>query len=140
MVQSQGTIPPRLSETQQFVLAALATTENGKRGYRSLKSQTAVEMGNGEVRQDFLDRSYYCPTDSFRDTFPRTLDRLSERGLVTRWNKWGRSKREREERYEWVTDRTDIRSVTLTDDGLDAGVELLRRHADGRYSLSFRTL
>lgn len=60
-------------------------------------------------------------------SFSRSLNRLEDRGLVDSY--LGRGRHEPK--------RTGIR---LTDEGREVADEILRRHRDGRYTLSFDTL
>jgi hypothetical protein len=92
--------------------------------YRTLRGQCAREFGDGG---DLI------------TSFPRTVERLDDRGLLRRVTRYRRFQgwREKSNGERW---RSYTNWVVLTEDGEAVGRELLRRHADGRYSLSFDTL
>lgn len=177
-------LPPRLSEQQQYLLAALADT-NGKLGYNALRERYTQEFDDdgdlvewitdGEraddleaeiarrervgltpewmlarrreeaatLRETPNNRTVAGYTDTCLASLSRSLRRLDDRGLVDRivLYGWNRKRRTKQNIHEWrPRDRSYVSAVQLTDEGREAGREILRRHSDGRYSLSFDTL
>lgn len=111
-----STLPPRLSDRQQFVLAWIAV-QGRRAGARTLSRATAAEF-DGLEPKPARGTTRKPMTATHRSTHSTTLNRLAERGLIER--------------------RPD--AIALTDDGRAAGEEILRRHRDGRYSLEFETI
>lgn len=128
-------LPGNLSDQQLFVLALLATQHDPdeeqpvKWRYRYLSRKAAWEFDDDGTRVQELD-SYPWErlTDDHAASFSRTIKRLEERGYVER------------DRYGGARDEAQTEDVVLTDRGLRAGRESIRRHQDGRYSLSFDKL
>lgn len=136
-------LPGNLSEQQLFVLAYLASiTEPGKKRrwgvrYTSLSWATAEEFDDdgthiwergyrgdrGHGRKEELLRSKHTAS------FTRTMERLDERGYLKRKDRYG----------ETGNNRRTTR-VFVTNKGYHAGQKVIRRHRDGRYSLSFETI
>lgn len=139
-------LPGNLSDQQLFVLAYLASiTEPGKKqrwgtSFTSLSWATAEEFDDNGTSRNIWERGYgpegpgqgrkrevLSPTHTA--SFTRTMERLDERGYLKRTDWHGKS----------TSNRRSIR-VFVTNKGYHAGQKAIRRHQDGRYSLSFDTL
>jgi len=119
-----NTLPPGLSEQQKLSLAYLAERD-GRVAFTAVSRAVAEEYGRltrPQGRRTYRDRV----TDAHAASFSRAVDRLADRQLVETETP---SYRNRERRW-----------VHLTSAGEQAGEEILRRHVDGRYSLSFEVL
>lgn len=146
MSTEQVSIPARLSDPQLFTLAAirehdeLRRWEVNNRAYLGdcLESGGPLErhaLGGSSLQSAIRDEF----PDLERTSVPRALQRLDERDLVTRWRgSWSSDSYSRilpdHSKGDW------LRLVMLTHRGGRVAGEVLRRHEDGRYSLSFSTL
>lgn len=137
-------IPPRLSDRQQFILACLA---DGKLSATALSYRVARGFGGIHDRQQSLEEAEPAMaqlmrailpsldnsevlTATHRASFSRSVRRLSERELVNRLYRAYKLER---------GDNPNMSTVEPTEQGEAVGREIQRRHADGRYSLSFDT-
>lgn len=145
MATEQVSIPARLSDPQLFALAVIRqrgeiwrgsvseTTHLGDRtddAGQLERHRLAASALQAAIREEFPELA--------RTSVPRALQRLDERDLITRWRARGR------DRYTRILPEHSrgkrLRMVMLTHRGGKVAGEILRRHDDGRYSLSFETL
>lgn len=110
-------------DEQAEQLANAETSEEKQRLYEKFNERNEFRraLNSRPIRGRVYDERM---TDEHRSTHSRTLRRLDERGLLDR------------ER----SSRGHTTAVMLTDEGREVGGEILRQHADGRYSLAFDTL
>jgi hypothetical protein len=135
-------LPPRLSDSQQFILACVAdghvpATElsyHVAREFEGFHDRTAMLADADPEAIQVLSvivssfDSDEVLTATHRSSFSRSVRRLSERELVTRLYR------------AYKLDRGEdpnMSSVEPTEQGRAVGEELRRRHSDGRYSLRF---
>lgn len=144
MATEQVSIPARLSDPQLFALAAIRQRGEVKRWEMSERTHLGDTPDSGDqferhciggsslqsaIREEFSDLT--------RTSVPRALQRLDERDLVTRWT--GRPPRHSRISPD-ASSGNHLTLVILTQNGGRVAEEILRRHEDGRYSLSFDTL
>ena len=148
-------LPPRLSDQQRFILARISESTTGKHPMTRLSWAVAEEFDDGDRIADRQENAIEIAeesgdpgeaslllstifdgfekrrvlTEEHRKSFSRSIRRLADRELLTRYVY--AASESRDPNTKWVEP---------TDEGRAAGEEIRRRHDDGRYSIRFDTL
>jgi hypothetical protein len=135
-------LPPRLSDSQQFILACVA---DGQVPATELSYHVAHEFEGFHDRKAMLADADPAAaqvlsvifsslstddvlTATHRSSFSRSVRRLSKRELINRLYRTYKLERGED---------PNMSSVEPTEQGRAVGEDLRRRHSDGRYSLRF---